>query len=121
MVSPQEGHDGTPPVTSTPHFGQITSVSLVGNRESLLRLTQHQTTCNHIVQRLLFLRESGHDVTDIQRNQASDDLREKPPGGARKTYGPPFHVGHHQSQRHFTKRSLVAGTLHSSEVEPRCD
>ena len=50
----------------------------LGRLDSLV-LSQDQAARDHVVQRLLLFRESRHDVTDAQRNQARDDFREETP------------------------------------------
>ncbi len=53
------------------------------------------------MQGLFFLRYASEDVADFQRNQAGDEPREKPPGGAAEAQGLAFEIGDVEIQESF--------------------
>src|SRR2546425_8725780 len=60
---------------------------------------QHHTARDHVMQRLLSLREARHDVADEHGNHVRYDLAEVPPRCARKADALPTHISDDQAQR----------------------
>ena len=79
-----------PPRLSKRVLGQTVLPQFI--QKIALDLTQYQTARDHVVYRLLFLREASHDVADRERNHARDDLREVPSRCASKRYRLPGQV-----------------------------
>src|SRR5437867_1621558 len=82
---------------------------------------QHHAARDHVMQRLLSLREARHDVADEHGNHVRYDLAEVPPRCARKADALPNHIGNDQAQRFLPHSSLPLRAFHQSMVEPGHD
>src|SRR6185369_12461847 len=70
------------------------------------------------MQRLLFLRETGHDVADTEGNQARNHLREETARSAAEGNSIPVDVSDAQVQDLLARRRLPLGTFAISVVQP---
>src|SRR2546425_1037040 len=82
---------------------------------------QHHTARDHVMQRLLPLRDARHDVADEHGNHVRYDLAEVPPRCARKAVALPTHISDDQAQRFLPHGSLPLRAFHQSMVEPGHD
>src|SRR6266550_3097974 len=78
----------------------------------------HEASRDHVVQRLLFLGEPRHEVSDQCGHQVGDDLAKVPSRGAPEAHPLSRHIRHHQTQHPFPDRSLPLGTLQQRVVQP---
>src|SRR5712692_4795829 len=73
------------------------------------------------MQRLLFLREPRHDVSDKCRHHVGDDLAEVASRRAPKADAPSGHIRHQETKRFFPDRGLPLRALQQRVVQPRQD
>jgi hypothetical protein len=83
--------------------------------------TEHQAAGQHVVQRLLFLGERRHDISDESGDQVGEHLAEVPSRGTTEADALACHIGHHQAERLFPESGLPLRALHQSVVQPGQD
>jgi len=87
----------------------------------LLLLLHHQTASDHVVERLPFFGEGGHDVSDGQRQHAGNDFGEVAATCAGKAQRLALHVCHSDAEHLLADGGMVRATLLNGMVEPAKD
>src|SRR5580704_829549 len=82
---------------------------------------QDQAAADHVVQRLLFFGETGHEVADGERDPVGDDFAEVAGGGAAEADALSSQIGHDQPQDPFAQGRLPFRAFHPSVIQPSDD
>jgi hypothetical protein len=83
-----------------------------------LSAAEDEAAGDHVVEGLLFFGDTGEDITDEERNESGDDLREESARSARKGDGVTVEVGDDQAHHFFADGALPVGTFKVRIVEP---
>src|SRR4051812_48386713 len=84
-----------------------------------LSSAQDEAACDHVVQRLPFLGESCHGVTDAERNKAGDDFGKMTARGAHEGDALARYVCNDQAKNLLTGGTLPFRAFQECEIEPR--
>src|SRR4029077_19400985 len=76
-----------------------------------------QRAGDHVVQSLVLVGESRHDVADHQ-GQRGEILGKVPPGRAAEVDAVPSHVSDSEAHGHLAKRRLARGAFTRGRIEP---
>src|ERR1700690_1429343 len=80
--------------------------------------SQNQCAGDHVMQRLFFLRECGHDIADGERNHSADDFREEAATSVPDRQRLPLQAGLPKRHRYFAECGLTRRTFHPCKIQP---